>query len=209
MKLKYTVMAALAAALLLPAAGRAQTAWDAPMLLPPRAPDGLGIFLTDMHRGGIGLLGTWQAPGWNYGLRAGISEGPGGSDLAIFGGVDYAGIVNRASADFPVDIDWIFGAGMAISDGARVSFPLGLTMGHSFQGEGARFTPYLTPRVVLDAYFGRERTEGRNHGAGLGLAVDLGLDMTLAAGSGPFAGTTVRFGLSLGDRAALGLGVVF
>jgi hypothetical protein len=200
-------LAALLAASALPL--KAQTAWDSPLLLPPRAPDGLGIFLTDMHAGGIGLLATWQSPAWNYGLRAGVSEGPGGSDLAVFGGIDYSGIVNRATADFPVDIDWVFGAGIGISDGARVSFPLGLSAGHSFQGDGARFTPFLTPRVVLDAYFGRERGDGRSEGAELAFATDLGLDLTMAAGGGPFAGTTIRFAVTLGNRTALGVGVVF
>jgi hypothetical protein len=192
--------------LLLPANGRAQTAWDAPLLLPPRPADGFGIFLVDMHRGGIGLLGTWQSPTWNYGLRGGISAGPGGDDLAVFGGVDYSGPVNTATADFPIDIDWIFGAGIALSDGARISFPLGLTAAHSFQAEGARFTPYLTPRVVLDGFFGGD---ARASSMGLGLAVDLGLDLRITGGDGPFAGSTIRFGASVGDRSAIGLGVVF
>jgi hypothetical protein len=197
------------AAALLHGEVRGQTAWDSPLLLPPRAADGFGIFLMDMYAGGIGVMGTWQSPAWNYGLRAGISEGPGGSDLAVFGGVDYSGVVNRATADFPVDIDWVFGAGIGLSDGARASFPLGLSAGHSFQGDGARFTPYLTPRVVLDIVFGRERPDGSSAAADLGLAVDLGLDLRLAAGGGPFGGTTIRFAVSLGDRPGIGLGVVF
>jgi hypothetical protein len=207
--MRWKLALAVSAALLLPVAARGQTAWDSPLLLPPRPADGFGIFLTDMHAGGLGLLATWQSPTWNYGLRAGISEGPGGSDLAVFGGVDYSGIVNRATADFPIDIDWVFGAGLAMSDGARISFPLGLTAGHSFQGEGARFTPYITPRVVLDAFLGRERADGRSEGASLGLAVDLGLDLAIIGGGGPFAGTSIRFAVSLGDRRAIGLGVVF
>jgi hypothetical protein len=207
--MKRILVTTAAVLLLLPGQARGQTAWDSPLLLPPRAPDGFGIFLTDMHAGGIGLLATWQSPAWNYGLRAGISEGPGGSDLAVFGGVDYSGVVNRATSDFPIDIDWVFGAGMGLSDGVRVSFPLGLSAAHSFQGEGARFTPFLTPRVVLDAYFGSQRADGRGQGAGLGFATDLGLDLTMAAGGGPFAGTTIRFAVSLGNRTAVGVGVVF
>jgi hypothetical protein len=188
---------------------RGQTAWDSPLLMPPRAADGFGIFLTDMHAGGIGVMATWQSPTWNYGLRAGISEGPGGSDLAVFGGADFAGIVNRATADFPIDIDWVLGAGIGLSDGARVSFPLGLSAGHSFQGDGARFTPYLTPRVVLDAFFGRDRAEGGREGADLAFGVDVGLDLAITGGGGPFSGTTIRFGATVGDRSAIALGVVF
>lgn len=190
------------------APAQAQTAWDSPMLLPPRPADGFGIFLTDMHNGGIGVLGTWRSPVWNYGIRAGISEGSAGSDLAIFGGVDYMGPVNTATADIPVDVDWVFGAGISINDGARVSLPVGLTAAHSIQAEGARFTPFLTPRVVLDGYFGSENRE-RGDGLGLGFAVELGLDLRLTATTGPFADATIRFGASLGDRRAIGIGMVF
>jgi hypothetical protein len=193
---------------LAPAAASAQTAWDAPLLLPPRPADGFGIFLTDMHRGGIGVMGTWQSPVWNYGLRAGISEGPGRDGLAVFGGIDYSGALNRADANFPLDIDWVFGAGLGVSDGVLLSFPLGLTAGHSFRGQGGVFTPYVTPRVVLDAAFGRDAPNDRSH-VGLDLAVDLGLDIRILGGGGPFGGTTIRFGGTIGDRSALALGVVF
>jgi hypothetical protein len=197
---------------LAPAAASAQTAWDAPLLLPPRPADGFGIFLTDMHAGGVGVMGTWQSPIWNFGMRAGISEGPNRDDLAIFGGIDYMGPINTATADFPLDIDWVFAVGAALSDGLRASLPLGLSAGHSFQAEGARFQPYLTPRVALDAFFGRDRGPDdlrSSSGVRLGIAVDLGLDVHLTGTSGPFAGTTIRFGFAMGDRNAIGLGVVF
>jgi hypothetical protein len=205
---RLLVLVCFAALWSAPAVLRAQTAWDSPLLLPPRAAAGFGLFLTDMHRGGIGLLGTWQSPVWNYGVRAGISEGPAGSDLAVFGGIDYTGIVNRGTDDFPVDIDWVFGLGAALSDYVHVGVPLGLSAGHTFQGEGARFTPYLTPRVVLDAWFGRD-VPANGNGAELDLAIDLGLDLAMAAGAGPFGGATIRFAVTLGDRAAIGLGLVF
>jgi hypothetical protein len=188
-----------------PAAAAGQTAWDAPLLLPPRPADGVGIFLTDMHAGGIGVLGTWRSPVWNYGLRAGISEGP-GDDIALFGGVDYMGPVNTATTDFPVDVDWVLGVGLGISDGIRISVPLGLTGAHSFQAEGARFTPYLTPRVVLDAWFGADE---RSDNLGLGVALDLGLDLRFTSAGGALNGMTVRFGAAIGDRNAVGIGLVF
>ncbi|CAN5617735.1 hypothetical protein BH23GEM10_BH23GEM10_09060 [soil metagenome] len=191
---------------LAPAAAAAQTAWDSPLLLPPRPADGFGIFLIDAHHGGIGVLGTWRSPIWNYGLRAGISEGPDSGDIAVFGGIDYTGPVNTATEDFPIDIDWVFGAGLGISDGARVSLPLGLTAAHSFQGEGARFTPYLTPRVVLDGWFGGDNRESELE---LGFAIDLGLDLRFTAGGGPLAGSSIRFGAALGDRSAIAIGLVF
>lgn len=182
----------------------AQTAWDSPLLMPPQASDGFGIFLTDMHRGGVGVMGTWRSPVWNYGLRAGISDGSGTEDLAIFGGIDYSGVINTATADFPVDVDWVFGIGAGISDGVRVSAPLGLTAGYGFQAEGARFTPYITPRVVLDAIFGDEDST-----LDMDVAADIGLDLRFTSAGGPFAGMTIRFAATLGDRNAIGLGLVF
>jgi hypothetical protein len=196
----------LVAACVLTTPVSAQTAWDSPLLLPPRPADGFGIFLTDMHDGGLGVLGMWRSSTWNYGLRAGISDGGRNDDLAIFAGLDYTGPINTASADFPIDIDWVFGAGLGISDGVRVSFPLGLTFGHSFQGEGARFTPFVTPRVVLDGLFGNDE---RGEDVDLDFAFDIGLDLRIIGGGGPLAGNTIRFAASIGDRSAVGIGMFF
>jgi hypothetical protein len=201
-KLCTTVL--LAAALVLPAGASAQTAWDSPLLLPPRPQPGLGIYLADMHAGGLGVLGAWRSSTWNYGLRFGLSEGSGDEDVAVFGGVDYTGLINTATSDFPLDVDWLFGAGAGISDGVRFSVPLGLTLGVSFQGEDARFVPFMTPRVVLDAFFGNDV---RGNDLDLDLAVDVGLDLRLMRG--PLAGKSIRFAASLGDRDALAAGVVF
>jgi hypothetical protein len=202
---RYIVGAALLSALLVPAGVSAQTAWDSPLLLPPRPQPGLGLFLADMEAGGLGVLGTWRSTTWNYGLRFGISEGRGDEDLAVFGGVDFTGMVNTATQDFPLDIDWVLGVGAGISDGVRISAPLGLTLGASIQGEDARFVPYVTPRVILDAIFGND---DRDSELDLGIAVDLGLDMRFMRG-GPLAGKSIRFGASLGDRDALAVGIVF
>jgi hypothetical protein len=198
----------MAAAWLLavPIGAQGQTAWDAPLLLPPQPAPGIGVYLMDMHSGGLGVLGTWRSATWNYGLRLGISDGGGNDDLAIFGGVDYNGPINSASSDFPLDLDWVLGAGLGISDGVRLSVPLGLTAGISFQSEGARFVPYITPRIILDGRFGRE---DRDSDLDLDVAFDIGLDVRLVRGTGPLAGRTIRFGASLGDRDALGIGIVF
>ncbi|MGH7446234.1 MAG: hypothetical protein ACRELT_01650 [Longimicrobiales bacterium] len=202
-KICLTVL--LATGLLTPADARAQVAWDSPLLLPPRPQPGLGIFLADMEAGGLGVLGTWRSTTWNYGLRFGLSEGRGDEDLGVFGGVDYLGPIHTASSDFPLDVDWVLGAGLGIGDGVRLSVPLGLTLGLSFQGEDARFVPYFTPRVIMDALFGNET---RDSDLDLEFAVDLGLDLRLLR-AGPLAGKSIRFGASLGDRDALAVGIVF
>ena len=195
----------IAAGLAVPGAAHAQAAWDAPLLLPPRPQPGLGIFLGDMSGGGLGVLGTWRSSTWDYGLRLGLAEGTGDEDLTVFGGADFMGPINTATSDFPVDIDWVAGVGAGIGDGVLISVPAGLTLGFSFQAEEARFIPYLTPRVLLDAAFGQAN---RDSDLDLGLAVDLGLDLRLMRG-GPLAGKSIRFGASIGDRDALALGIVF
>lgn len=202
---KFCVTLLAAVGLALPVGASAQAAWDSPLLLPPRPQPGLGIFLADMSGAGLGVLGTWRSSTYNYGLRFGLAEGSGDEDLSVFGGVDYLGPINTATSDFPLDVDWVFGAGMGIGDGVILSVPLGLTLGFSFQGEDARFIPYFTPRVVMDALFGRD---DRDSDLDLGLAVDLGLDLRFMRG-GPLAGRSIRFGATLGDRDALAVGIVF
>ena len=210
MGLKSVRAVMLSALLLAPVPAAAQVAWDGPFLMPPRQTGSLGIYLTDMEGGGLGAMATWRSSGWNYGLRAGISEGA-DEDLGIFGGIDFSGTINRSTDEFPLDIDWVLGAGLGVADGIRLSAPLGLSVGHTFPAEGAIFTPWLTPRVFLDARFGRddEPAGEDDTDVGLGLAADLGLDLRLNPGRGALAGLTIRFGASFGDREAFAIGVVF
>jgi hypothetical protein len=191
--------------LLLPAAGRAQVAWDAPLLLPPMPEPGLGIFLADTWRGGLGVIGMWRPAPSGWGLRFGIAEERGDGDIAALGGIDFVGRLNRATSDFPIDIDWVFGAGLGVGDNVLVSFPLGITGGHTFRGEGATFKPYVAPRVVLDAFF-RDNERDDDSDLDLGFTLDLGIDLRLSRST---SGVLIRFGASLGDREAVGVGLVF
>lgn len=201
MRIGMWMAAAVTAALLMPAPGQAQIAWDSPMLLPPRAPDGLGLYLVDVHGGELGVMGTWRAPGLEFGIRAGLAEGH-GDDLGIFGGIDFMGTLTRASNDFPLDVDWLVGAGLGAEDGVRLSLPAGLTAGHTFEGDGVFFIPYVTPRVILDAFLGAEDRRD-SEDLDLDVAVDIGLDLRFRSNF------TVRFGATVGDRSAVAIGVVF
>jgi hypothetical protein len=185
--------------LVLAAAGDAkgQAAWDSPLLLPPTPPPGFGVFLMDAAGGGLGAMVLYRSPVWNYGLRGGVAEQR-VDGVSVFGGVDFSGLITRASPDFPLDVDWVFGAGASIGDGARISVPLGVTTGHTFRAEGANFTPYATPRVVLDAFMGGDPPPTRR--TRLDLVVDLGLDLDLRRAF------MIRFGVTLGrDAVAIGL----
>jgi hypothetical protein len=182
---------------------QAQVAWDSPMVLPPNTPDGIGIFLLDTDGGGIGVSAIWRSPIWNYGLRVGFAEGRADDRISIFGGLDFAGPISRANPDFPLDVDWVLGAGVAFERQVRIAAPLGLTTGHTFHAEGASFTPYLTPRVVLDAYIGDEGPPYRERGLHLNMAVDLGLDLRLQQG------LLIRFAATAGQRNAVAIGLNF
>lgn len=186
----------------------AQVVWDAPFLVPPQAQRGMGIYLMDASwNGGMGVVGTWRsgARPQNLGLRIGLAEDWSG-DMSGFGGVDLTGHLNRASSDFPLDVDWVFGAGVGIGRFAIMSIPVGLSVGHTFKGDGVSFTPFFTPRLALDAYFGdRVRYWPNRDRLDLNLAADLGLDLA-------FQPTwKIRFGASFGSwrRDALAIGLVF
>jgi hypothetical protein len=180
--------------------GVAQPAWDSPMLLPPVAREGTGVFLMDAAGGGIGLMGLYRSPLWNYGLRAGVVDSNRRDRIAVFAGIDYNGLVTRATRDFPLDVDWVFGAGLSFDDNIRVSIPLGLTTGYSFRGDGVVFSPYGTPRIVLDAFLG---SGDRDRRSALSLGVDLGLDVDLGTGF------LIRFGATVGRGEAVALGIFF
>ncbi len=176
---------------------QAQVKWDSPFLASPRPRPGFGIYLVDLDLGGVGAMVTWQPTPTSWSLRGGLAESPVNDIAAIFG-ADVSGPITRASSQMPLDIDWVLGIGAGIANDVVVSVPVGITLGHTFQGDGAQFTPYVTPRVILDGWFG-----GPPDTLDLGFAVDLGLDLRLQGN------WMIRFGGSLGDREAIAIGVVF
>ncbi len=186
-------------AVLVAGPAKGQVAWDAPLLVSPSAPTGWGVFLVDPAPGsGIGVLGTWRGTE-ALGYRVGLAEGPGGR-LAGYGGVDVSGPITRASASFPLDVDWLTGVGLGVGDAVLISVPLGLTVGRSVEADGVWFNPYVAPRVVVDAWMGSDRPRDGLH---LNLAVDLGLDVAFDPS------WTIRFGASIADRDALAVGLSF
>ncbi len=185
--------------LLLPAPAHGQVAWDAPLLVSPGSPAGWSLNLTDPWPGsGIGALATWRGYG-PLGFRIGLAEGPSDA-VSVYGGIDASGAIARHSASFPFDVDWVTGAGIGVGEATLVSFPLGLSLGRRLHADGVTFIPSVTPRVVLDAWFGDDRPRS---GADLELAVDLGMDIAFQPS------WMIRFGATLGDRSALSIGLGF
>jgi hypothetical protein len=203
MRNRWSSVALSAVLLGVPAAASAQVNAESPMFVPPRAESGLGIFILDASGGGLGGVGIWRSPSYNWGLRLGLAEDS-GDDIAVFGGIDFLGGLHRETRDLPFDIDWLIGAFLSVGDDARISAPLGLTFGHTFPAQGASFTPFFTPRIVLDIdFFEDPVTEDTESDADLDFAADLGLDLRLR-GFQP----VIRFAASLG-RDAIGVGFVF
>jgi hypothetical protein len=197
---KYIAGLATALTLLIAAPAQGQVMWDAPLLVSPSAPAGWGLYLVDPSPGdGIGVLSTWRGGG-PLGFRLGLAEDR-ADNVAVYGGVDYSGRLIRASDDFPLDVDWIVGGGLSAGEDVHMGFPFGVSLGRAVDAEGIWFNPYFSPRVVLDAWIGRDDPPG--DGLELNLAVDLGVDLAFDPG------WAIRFGATVADRTALAIGFSF
>lgn len=183
------------------AEARAQVAWDSPMLLPPQPPAGLGLYLVEPAGGDLGGMLTWRSGGGpaNIGFRVGVAEDTPDDDIAVFGGADFTGLIRAGG--FPLDLAWLAGVGLGIGDAVLISVPFGLSVGGTINADGVRFTPYGSPRIVLDALF--NGGEGDDSDLDLDVAVDLGVDFFFSPGWG------IRVGGTLGDREAVAIGIIF
>ena len=202
-----TISVAVAAAIVLstPTAEPlfAQVAWDAPMLLAPGSPGGLGVFLIEPAgpdasgaQPGLGFLGTWrraEAPA-GVGVRLGWADNAAG-DPAVLAGLDVSGTLSRPTEDFPVGSIWVLGAGISAGDDILLSFPAGISASTELGPDGILFRPYLTPHVALDV------SSGPGDVVDLSVAVDLGLDLVFSRD------WVMRFALSLGSREAIAVGL--
>ena len=186
----------------------AQIPWESPLLVGPESPAGVSLFLVDPGEG-LGAMIHWQGRGGSrpLGFRVGLAETH-RDELGVFGGVDLRGAIYSHSEEFPLDVVWVTGAGLGISDGAVITFPVGVSLGRVVTGEDVWFHPYLTPRLVIDAFLGGDEADGNGYGRGrndldLGLVFDLGADFS-------FTGSWVlRLGASVGDRDGLAIGLSF
>ncbi len=181
-----------------PVALSAQATWDAPSFMHAGAPSGLTLALIDSDPGdGLGVLGIWrrtEAP-IGVGFRAGISEAGNNHTVGIFG-FDLSGLLPGLTQDSEAQALWWTGAGVGVGNHFSASFPLGMVFSWNGMNEGVSFVPYGGGHIVLDLV-----THG-NDDLRLNGVVDLGLDVTFPSG---WAG---RFSAALGDRDALGIGVL-
>ncbi len=194
-----SAMAVAVGLLLMPASAVAQVAWDSPMLASPRQPAGPGLFMIDPDGGQTGAAGTWWSREGNVGLRLGLTE-TAAQQLTVFGGLNAEALLSAASEEFPLDVSLVAGAGAGVGDWTLVSIPIGVSFGRTVYGDDVSFTPYLTPRIIVDGRFGNTPYNDRLHVA---TAVDLGLDLRFRPR------WAIRFGGTFGDRDAVALGLVF
>jgi hypothetical protein len=189
------VVAALSAILSVPAS--AQIAWDSPALISPSVPAGVSVFLMDPAGGDLGGLVTYRHAagpvGLGYRLAIAEEQGPDG-DLAVAAGFDVSGFLSRAVEGSEVDLMWWSGGGLGIGSETLVTIPLGLIVGWT-GGTDVTLSPYGGGHLNLDIW------SGPGDSLDLSGAVDLGIDL------GFQSGWLVRFGVSIGDREALAIGL--
>jgi hypothetical protein len=189
------VIAALSAILAVPAS--AQIGWESPALISPSVPAGASVFLMDPAGGDLGGLVTYRHAAGPVGLgyRLAIAEeaGPDG-DLAVAGGFDVSGFLSRAVEGSEVDLMWWSGGGLGIGSETLVTIPLGLIVGWT-GGTDVTLSPYGGGHLNLDIW------SGPGDSLDLSGVVDLGIDL------GFQSGWLVRFGVSIGDREALAIGL--
>ncbi len=183
---------------------RAQVAWDSPLLTAPAPRPGAGLFLASPRFGSLGVLGTWRPGTGGAGFRVGLANDR-HDDFSVFGGVDFQRLEHRGDEQFPLDVGWALGVGAGIgSDGAIVTPTASLNVGGTVspEGEDFEFTPYMSPRLVLDLATG-DVAHPHGSGAHLGFVVDLGVDVSV------YRGWMLRFAGTVGERGAVAVGVVF
>jgi hypothetical protein len=156
---------------------------------------------------GADLLFQWReglAPGTQVSLDAGLADPKGASNTRLFVGGQYAQSIMRATKDQPLDVLGTVGVGASFGGGAALfRIPLGVSVGHTFPlDEGMSVTPYVHPRLSLDAW-----TSGDHH-QNVSLDFDLGASLVVTpqlavrasvifSGNDATSGTGVGIGLAV------------
>jgi hypothetical protein len=157
----------------------------------------VSVFLMDPAGGDLGGLVTYRHAagpvGLGYRLAIAEEQGPDG-DLAVAAGFDVSGFLSRAVEGSEVDLMWWSGGGLGIGSETLVTIPLGLIVGWT-GGTDVTLSPYGGGHLNLDIW------SGPGDSLDLSGAVDLGIDL------GFQSGWLVRFGVSIGDREALAIGL--
>lgn len=180
-------------------------AWDTPAYQTPYDERGLGLYLTSRDPGSTtGVSVTWRRPtgqGFSLGFRGGVADASGSA--ALFGGAELKGEITGPTPSFPLAVAWVAGGGIGTAPDAgatTVRFPGGVSIGRAFTEGQVTMIPYIHPRLAANFFF---RDPPLGDDGELSFDLDLGFDV-LVKRSWAF-----RFGASLADSEALGVGVRF
>ncbi len=207
---KRVRVAFVAAALAMPAVAGAQ-AWAYPAFQPPRVINREFNFgVADAGNAGTSIIFQWReglTPRTQLSLDVGFADPDGEGNGKLLLGGQFAGMLNQATADMPLDFLATAGIGLGVGDGPDlVRVPFGVSIGHRFPLEdGFAITPYVHPRVSLDIC--TECGEDGDNETDLGIDFDLGVSFevsrslsfrvsALFGGSDTF-GDSDGFGISL------------
>lgn len=185
-----------AAVLLGVGAGQASAqAWDAPTFFSPRQHDDIGVYVIFPDGGDAGVEGIWRQSGnLNLGVRLGII------DEAVLLGAEFYNPI-RISA--PLQLSWLLGVGATFGDNVTwLRVPFGVSVGGTLNAGNILITPYVHPRIALDVA-SIDTPAGEDTDTDVNFDVDLGADIDLSPQ------WVLRFGATVGQSDAFGLGLAY
>ncbi|CAN5300167.1 hypothetical protein BH20GEM2_BH20GEM2_15650 [soil metagenome] len=161
-----------------------------PTYMSPRISDDLGVYLSD-GPGDLAIEGVLRRGA--LGLRAGFADI---GDGALMIGGEYR---HRIAASAPLEFAFTAGAQGVLGDADAAGGQAGVTVGHTFLPPDSRLTitSYIHPRIAIVDGFGADDD------LEVDLLADLGTDLELTSS------LILRFGVSLGDGADLGIGLAW
>ena len=193
------------------AAGANAQAWHYPAFQPPTiATREFNFAIAGGGDYGTSGLFQWRegiGPDTHFSLDVGFAD-PDGGDAGFLIGGGLGQRILRSTPDTPLDV--IFTGGVYGEFGGTPSFvriPIGAVVGHRFPIEGSKtaITPYVHPRVSLDACV----SDCFGLGTKVKLNFDLGADFEVTQKLS-LRGAILIGGVSSGDsQAGFGFGVAF
>ena len=212
---KSARVAFVAAAIALPAmaATADAQAWAYPSFQPPRVINREFNFgVADAGNAGTSLIFQWReglTQRTQLSLDVGFADPDGEGNGKLLLGGQFAGMLNSATADMPLDFLATGGINLAVGDGSDLlRIPFGVSIGHRFPlDEGFAITPYVHPRISFDICTDCGGPDDDNNETDLGIDFDLGVNFevsrslsfrvsALFGGSDTF-GDSDGFGISL------------
>jgi hypothetical protein len=212
--LRRSLFLALVALPLLAPNARAQN-WDAPLFFSPRPMDDIGLYYVRTNDAFFGqdvsgIKGIWRQSGnINLGVQLGIGDLKDAGNAILVGAEFYnsIGSVSRGGSFYAA---WSLGAGATIGSGyADLSIPVGVSIGPRLGTGKTNLLPYAHPRVSLDITAYDDVNGDEQTITDVGLAVDLGADLTLGDKLIVRAGYTLGGSNDVRKRNALGIGLAY